>query len=594
MRRYSLYTLLFGTLAFLGVTVLVTLYFSIQRERSELIKTAVSEKINLAEAIDETVFSSAWKFRVSSIPGIENLFIGQMAKAKDVVYIKIVGMNGAVRLSSFKDEVGQTINDADIRKALASQEAIVKDSFFGEEKIKLIIYPTQSGNDIFIGFSLQSIGDTIIRTTAQGVALGAGSLIFILLVLFFIFRSITNPIKKIIIVCREISKGNLNAKIDVRSRNEIGELADTFNETIKDLRISYASLEEARQKAEEEKEKTLTIIANFSDGLLVLNSENKLSLMNPRAEIFLQTKAETALGSLMPGLKNFPGFKLLIETLEKESLEIFRKELSIRENLILEASTVPMISGEEKLGTLVVLHDVTREKTVEKLKTEFVSLAAHQLRMPLSGIKWALKMILDGDVGKITKGQKELVDKSYESNERMINLINDLLNVARIEEGRYLFKSAITDMDTIVQFVVNSYKEDAEKKGVKLEFEVLEKELPQVKLDVEKMRLAVQNLIDNAIKYTPSGGSVKVSLRLKNKDIECRISDTGVGIINDQKLRVFSRFFRGANVVKMETDGSGLGLFIAKNIIEAHGGMIWFESEEGKGATFFFTIPGLS
>ena len=148
MRRYSLYTLLFGTLAFLGVTVLVTLYFSIQRERSELIKTAVSEKINLAEAIDETVFSSAWKFRVSSIPGIENLFIGQMAKAKDVVYIKIVGMNGAVRLSSFKDEVGQTINDADIRKALASQEAIVKDSFFGEEKIKLIIYPTQSGNDI--------------------------------------------------------------------------------------------------------------------------------------------------------------------------------------------------------------------------------------------------------------------------------------------------------------------------------------------------------------------------------------------------------------------------------------------------------------
>lgn len=584
MRKYSLYTLLFGALAFLGLTVSVTLYFSIQKERNELIKTAISEKINLAEAINETAFSSAWKFRVSSIPGIENLFIGQMAKAKDVVYIKIVGLDGAVRLSSLKDEVGEIIKDTDIRRALSSQETIAKDSFFNGKEIKLIIYPTQSNNAIFIGFSLQSIKDIIIRTTIQSIVLGIGSLIFILLVLFFVFRSITNPIKKIITVCREISKGNLNAKIKVGSRNEIGELADTFNETISNLRQSYIALKE-------EKDKTLSIITNFSDGLLVFDNENKLSLINPQAELFLQIKTEETSKRLILELKKQPGFKLLIEMLEKESLKVFRKELLIRDDLILEVSTISMISGGEKLGILVILHDVTREKTIERLKTEFVSLAAHQLRTPLSGMKWALKMMLDGDAGKITKKQTELTNKVYESNERMIDLVNDLLNVARIEEGKYIFKPIFADMETIIQFVVNSYKEQAEKKGLGLEFKVLEKELPQVKIDVEKMRLAIQNLIDNAIKYTVSGGRIIISLQRAGESIECQVSDTGVGIPDDQKARVFSKFFRGTNAVKIETDGSGLGLFIAKNIIEAHGGKIWFQSEEGKGTAFCFSLP---
>ncbi len=584
MRKYSLYTLLFGALAFLGLTISVTLYFSIRKERSELIKTAVSEKINLAEAIDETAFSSAWKFRVSSIPGIENLFIGQMAKAKDVVYIKIVGIDGAVRLSSLKDEVGEIIKDADIRGALSSQETITKDSFFNGKEIKLIIYPTQSNNAIFIGFSLQSIKDTIIRTTIQSIVLGIGSLVFILLVLFFVFRSITNPIKKIITVCREISKGNLNAKIKVGSRNEIGELADTFNETIGNLRQSYIALKE-------EKDKTLSIITNFSDGLLVFDNGNKLSLINPQAELFLQIKAEEISKRLMPELKKQPGFKLLIEMLERESLKVFRKELSVRDDLILEASTVSMISGGETLGILVILHDVTREKTIERLKTEFVSLAAHQLRTPLSGTKWALKLMLDGDVGKITKKQTELTSKLYESNERMIDLVNDLLNVARIEEGRYIFKPILADIGAIIQFVVNSYKEEVGERNLKLEFKVSEKELPQVKIDVEKIRLVIQNLIDNAIKYTVSGGSITVSLRRAGESIECQVSDTGVGIPEDQKARVFSKFFRGTNAVKIETDGSGLGLFIAKNIIEAHGGKIWFQSEEGKGTAFCFSLP---
>jgi len=243
------------------------------------------------------------------------------------------------------------------------------------------------------------------------------------------------------------------------------------------------------------------------------------------------------------------------------------------------------------LGTLVILHDVTREKIIERMKTEFVSLAAHQLRTPLSAIKWALRMVLDGDLGPITEEQRDFMEKTYSSNERIITLINDLLNVTRIEEGRYLYRPILTDIESVVQFVIDSYKEEIEKRKIKFEFKKPEKKLPKVMLDVEKMRLAIQNLLENAIRYTQPEGRVTASLKYVKKEIEFSIKDTGIGIPKDQQERIFTKFFRGGNAIRLETKGSGLGLFIVKNIIEAHGGKIWFESEEGKGTTFYFTIP---
>jgi len=225
------------------------------------------------------------------------------------------------------------------------------------------------------------------------------------------------------------------------------------------------------------------------------------------------------------------------------------------------------------------------------MKTEFVSIAAHQLRTPLSAIKWTLRMVLDGDFGPITEEQRDFMEKTYKSNERMITLINDLLNVSRIEEGRFLYKPILTDIESVVQFVIDSYKEEIEKRKIKFEFKKPEKKLPKVMLDVEKMRLAIQNLLENAIRYTQPEGRVTASLKYVKKEIEFSIKDTGIGIPKDQQERIFTKFFRGGNAIRLETKGSGLGLFIVKNIIEAHGGKIWFESKEGKGTTFYFTLP---
>src|SRR4030042_477467 len=175
----------------------------------------------------------------------------------------------------------------------------------------------------------------------------------------------------------------------------------------------------------------------------------------------------------------------------------------------------------------------------------------------------------------------------------MINLINDLLDVTRIEEGKYLYKPVLSKFELVIQFIINSHQDELDRKNLKLEFKKLKAKIPQVLIDVEKIRLAIDNLLENSMRYPPSGGKITITLDYseEKQEVEFIIQDTGIGIPKDQQSRVFSKFFRGANVIRMETEGSGLGVFLAKNIIEAHGGKIWFESKEGQGTTFYFSLP---
>lgn len=403
---------------------------------------------------------------------------------------------------------------------------------------------------------------------------------------------------------RELAEMDRIAKMLVRRDFELSKIREKRERELKKLqertlelektRVALMNMlediEEERKRAEEEKNKTLAIIQNFADGLLVFDKEGKLALINPQVEKFFNIKKEELIGHSILDLYNLTTLKPLIDLLGREIKEVFRKELPIKEDLTLEVSTIPLVSGEEKLGTLVILHDITREKIIERMKTEFVSIAAHQLRTPLSAIKWSLKMLLDGDLGELTKEQKEFIKKTYNSNERMISLINDLLDVTRIEEGRYLYKPTLNDLRKICQTVISSYKEEAERKKIKLEFH-FSKGLPNVKVDEEKIRLAIQNLIENSIRYTPEKGKIIIRIEKKESEVEFSIKDTGVGIPKEEQKRVFTKFFRASNVMRMETEGSGLGLFITKNIIEAHGGKIWFNSIEGEGTTFYFTLP---
>ena len=232
-----------------------------------------------------------------------------------------------------------------------------------------------------------------------------------------------------------------------------------------------------------------------------------------------------------------------------------------------------------------------KEKRVDRLRTEFLSLAAHQLRTPLVEVKWALQVLLDGERGALSATQKELLGKTYSSNEGMLILINDLLDITKIEEGKYLSNLSLTQIEHIGVSLVETHKEEASRQEVTLEFQEPPAPLPQVLVDEEKIKLAIQSLIENAIHYTPPGGRVTVSFFSDTKEVGVAVRDTGIGIPKEEQARIFEQFFRATNAKKLGKIGTGLGLYLAKNIVEAHGGRIWFVSEEHKGSDFRIALP---
>lgn len=397
---------------------------------------------------------------------------------------------------------------------------------------------------------------------------------------------------------RELKEMDRTAKMLIRRDLDLNEITEKRETELVELKESKQALmdmlkeiKDSKRKIEEERDKTMSIFANFTDGLLLFNKENRLEAINYQAEKFLAVKAGDVAKKTVPELLNIPVIGFLVKNLGQDITIVSKRGLEIRKDLFLEISGVPMKKNEEKWAVLIILHDVTREKMVEKTKTEFVSIAAHQLRTPLSAIKWTLKTLLEGEMGILSAEQKNYLEKTYKTNESMIDLVNDLLSVAKIEEGKILYNRILSDMQSVIEFDLELCKEKIDEKKLEVVFIKPPDKLPDVLIDTEKMKLAIQNLLDNAIKYTPAGGKIKIEIRQNKGELEFSIKDSGMGILPENKDRIFTKFFRSADAIKRETDGSGLGLFIAKNIVEAHEGRIWFDSEAGIGSTFYFSIP---
>lgn len=255
--------------------------------------------------------------------------------------------------------------------------------------------------------------------------------------------------------------------------------------------------------------------------------------------------------------------------------------------------------ANDKLNTasrLLVRRDLELNRATDQLreldqkKSEFVSLVTHQLRTPLSGSKWSLSMILNGDLGSLTPDQRLYLMKTYESNERMIRLINDLLSSDRIDSGTLPLTLMPTQIKDLLDNVVVGMTPAAEAKKIAIETHYPD-QVPLLAIDPSTMRSVLQNLLENAIEYTNTGGRVDISITLTEKTVELAIADTGIGMPKDVQDRVFQRFFRAPNAMKTETDGSGLGLYIVASIIRKHRGTITFTSEENKGTTFVVSLP---
>lgn len=403
----------------------------------------------------------------------------------------------------------------------------------------------------------------------------------------------------------ELKKLDYDARLLSRKESELVRINEEIKKKLFELKISeksmmraFSDLNRERRRTEDERDRTVAIISNFIDPIIVINKYSRISLINPAAKSMfglldsdLEVKISDENNHSMINFHNIIKRDYEVKPGENQMEE----EMAINyagQEVTYKVITAKVDSKNHKyLGKMKIFYNLTREKMIDRLKSEFISIAAHQLRTPLSAIKWVIKMVLDGDVGKLNIEQEKLLFKGYQSNERIIGLVNDMLNVSRIDEGRFGYNFKMDDFEDVLNIVVDSLDNLIKEKKINFIINKPDK-LPKIYFDAKKMDLVLQNILENAVKYTPELGKIEVTLEVAgHKFLKVRIKDNGVGIPKSDQAKLFSKFFRANNVIRMQTEGSGLGLFIVKNVIKKHGGDITFESKEGIGTEFVFTLP---
>jgi len=361
------------------------------------------------------------------------------------------------------------------------------------------------------------------------------------------------------------------------------------------LTVFAIALIQRKKKIESQRDEVSVAIDYLFDGLIMTNRSGQIVKVNPKAEEMFGKKENEVIGKTFfqkpesPYFTNF--YRVISVMLEKGKQEW--KELSIKKpkELVLRVTPIPVFDKKGKpSGFIYMLHDVTREKEIDKIKSEFITIVAHKLRTPLSEIKWAIDVLTSEKEG-LSAAQREILEKCRGTIERIISQINSLLNVSEIEKGLFKYKFKFELFEDIVAEVVQNMNQFARDREISLKYQEPVSPLPEVRIDKEKISLAIHNLIDNAIRYAPKGGKVTLRLDRKGEYLVFSIRDTGIGIPQTERERIFTKFFRGKKAMKIHTEGTGLSLFVVKNIIEKHSGRIWFKSKEAEGSTFYFKLP---
>lgn len=459
-----------------------------------------------------------------------------------------------------------------------------------------------------------------------------GLLTGIVLLLFFLNKNIIKPILRLTTWTDGLARAQFTVipATDIKTRDEVGTLASSFEKMATRLKESYEGLERKVKERTAElagaKAKDEAILLSLGDGLIATDKDGKIVLVNSVFEKLLGWSEREVQGKklleFLPLLdesgKNVPEKKrIFTNAIRKKSttttttttLQYKRKDGS----LFPVATTVsPIVLEGNVVGIVEVFRDISKEKEIDKAKTEFVSLASHQLRTPLSTVNWYAEMLLAGDAGKVNNEQKKYLDEIYRGNQRMVKLVSALLNVSRIELGTFAVDPEPTDMVKLVHSVLEEQKPQLGLKKLELKTKFASN-IPTMQVDSKLLWMVFQNLISNAVKYTPEGGAVSLSMSLKKAGEKCdeeelkkdslcaTVADTGWGIPEAQQIHIFEKLFRADNVKEQDVEGTGLGLYIVKSIIKQSGGNIWFKSpyfsqtqkgkKENKGTIFYVTLP---
>ncbi len=384
--------------------------------------------------------------------------------------------------------------------------------------------------------------------------------------------------------------GKVVGIINVASRNVVPYEEEETEVLYSIVAQAGATITKIKTLIAEETGKVDSMLASLAEGIIMVTAFQEVAVINEKAKEILgiSGKKDISILDTIQALYGKLDFRGATEkVLASRATETFPEFAAESAYFKVTAGPVKSAKGD-LMGVVFIFSDITREREIDKMKSEFISVTSHQLRTPLSSMKWFLEMLLGGDLGALPEKQKSVMLDVYNSNERVITLVNDLLDVSRIESGKIVLEPTPTNLVDFLKSMLPEVEQQFKKRNQIFEFKRQES-LPRISIDPRLIWQVIQNLLTNASKYTPEEGKIALELSSGKKDMLVKVQDNGYGIPEFQKHRVFEKFFRADNVSKME--GTGLGLYIAKEIAEASGGKLWFESTEGKGTAFFLSLP---
>lgn len=423
------------------------------------------------------------------------------------------------------------------------------------------------------------------------ILVAAGSTILSLIVLFWILK----PLKLLIKGTGIFSDGNLNHRIDIRSGDEFEDVGNSFNLMADKLSKTIQNLENDRAIAISEKNKFDEILSSIIDGIIALDFNKNVIFLNKASEELTNYRETEVQGKPIDQIIHLfsDADEILPKTYCQGSFNQTAKLIGKGGKQTKVNLMTTQVSGtvQTNLSCILILHDLSREEELEQMKLDFVSMASHELKTPLTSIVGYLSVFLNESKDKIPKESLDLLNKAFVAAQQLQTLIANLLSVNKIEREQLAVSPEPIDYISIVSKAVEDLRSQANQKNIVLNLIPPTETLPKVLADSVRIGEVVTNLVSNAINYTNPNGKVEVSLKVSPNEVITTISDNGVGIPKEAIPHLFNKFFRVSNRLQQVSKGTGLGLYIAKSIIEKLRGRIWVESEVGKGSQFYFTLP---
>ena len=571
---------------------IIGLYFA--RELEQTLKdnftTSVRDRMNLVEfSVREEMIKDRSPDDPSLVQSLRTVLSG--FNSEDINEIRVIDAKYTILASSElgnQSLVGQRSMEDSVRRSISSETVYENINYdtASNDRVMVRVTPIMNNNmevigTLYVTANIEKVFkqiNEINQILAGGVAV---SLTITIIIGIFSAQTFTRPISDMRRQAQAMAQGNFSRKVHVYGNDEMGQLAIAFNHLTNQL-------QESQSTTESEQRKLASVLENMTDGVISTDRKGRVSLINDSALMMLRMTRDLVLNrpiSSILGLEQEYTFEDLIQVKDSIALD-FSTE---KEPYILRA-TFSVTQRETGFvnGLIVVLHDNTEQEKIDMERREFVSNVSHELRTPLTTMRSYLDALAEG-AWKNEEIAPSFLRVTQTETERMIRLVNDLLKLSRMDSKEYELNTEWVEFNHFFNSIIERFEFS---KSQNVHFKRL---LPStdlfVEIDTDKMTQVIDNIISNALKYSPDGGDVRFGVTMSGTFIKVMISDDGMGIPKANVNRIFDRFYRADRARSRAMGGTGLGLAIAKEMINAHGGNIWAESEEGKGTTIFFTLP---